>query len=126
MNAYLIIGQREGSSLASTWTEYLCLSKGELKPYKLFTGQYECLAELNDYYDEELEDYVLPEQIDGQSVAGIEDDYVVGGELQQQDETTNVEFASVFDTELRTWLEETGWAKLVALPSIEKAIAGYN
>lgn len=82
----IVIAQRERSSLASTWNEYLCLSEGETESYKLFTGQYESLAELNDCYDEELEDYVLPEQIDGKAVMGIEDDYVVGGELQQQDD----------------------------------------
>lgn len=123
MHTPLVIAQREQSSLASTWNEYLCLSKGETRPYKLFTGQYECLAELNDYYDEELEDYALPDEIDGKAVMGIEDEYFIGGELLQQDESVAIEFASVFDAELRAWLDENGWTKLGVLPNIERAIA---
>ena len=123
MSKPIVIAQREASSMASTWNEYLCLTKGEFNTYKLYIAQYDFLAELNDFYDEEQDDYVLPEQIDGQAVVGIEDDYVVGGELVPQDESAPVEFASVFDAELREWLTQTGWSKLDVLAKIEVAIA---
>lgn len=109
--------------MASTWNEYLCLTKGDLNTYRLYTAQYLSLAELNEFYDEELEDFLLPEQIDGQAVVGIEDEYIVGGELVQQDESASVEFGSVFDTELRDWLKHTGWSQFDVLVKIEAATA---
>ena len=109
--------------MASTWNEYLCLTKGEFNTYKLYIAQYDFLAELNDFYDEELDDYLLPEQIEGQVVMGIEDDYVVGGELVAQEESIPVEFSSVFNAELREWLKDTGWSKLDVLAKIEAATA---
>lgn len=63
----------------------------------------------------------MPEYIDGQAVVGIEDDYVVGGELVQQDESEDVEFSSVFDPCVRAWLVQTGWSKLDVLSKIEVA-----
>ena len=112
--------------MASTWNEYLCLTKGESNTFKLYTAQYDFLAELYDFYDEELHEYVLPEQIDGQVVMGIEDDYVVGGDLVPQDESIPVEFASVFDSELRDWLTQTGWSKFDVLAKIEVATKSVN
>lgn len=126
MSKPIVIAQREASSMASTWNEYLCLTKGEFNTYKLYTAQYDFLAELNDFYDEELDDYLLPEQIEGQVVMGIEDDYVVGGKLVAQDESVPVEFASVFDAELRDWLKHTGWSQFDVLVKIEAAIALFK
>lgn len=123
MSTPIVIAQREASSMASTWNEYLCLTKGEFNTYKLYIAQYDFLAELNDFYDEELDDYLLPEQIEGQVVMGIEDDYVVGGELVAQEESIPVEFSSVFNAELREWLKDTGWSKLDVLAKIEAATA---
>ena len=122
MSKPIVIAQREASSMASTWNEYLCLTKGELNSYRLYIAQYEFLAELNDFYDEDLDDYVVPEQVDGQAVVGIEDDYVVGGELVQQDESEDVEFSSVFDPGVRAWLKRIRWDSLSVLTEIEKVI----
>jgi hypothetical protein len=126
MSKPIVIAEREASSMASTWNEYLCLTKGESNTFKLYTAQYDFLAELYDFYDEELHEYVLPEQIDGQVVMGIEDDYVVGGDLVPQDESIPVEFASVFDSELRDWLTQTGWLKFDVLAKIEVATKSVN
>lgn len=122
MSTPIVVALRESSSMASTWSEYLCLSKGKTKPYKLFIGQYEFLAELDDYYDEDADDYVVPEQIDGKAVVSFEDDYVVGGDLLQQEESDAVEFSSVFDTDVRAWLKKISWDGANVLVDIEKAI----
>lgn len=119
----VVIAEREGTSMASMWNEYLCLVPGEDEPYRLFTGKYEALAECDDFYDEGLDDYVLPDTIDGKAVVGIEDDLVVGGDLVWEDGSDIIEFSNVFDPILKSWLDETRWTKLGVLASIEKAIA---
>jgi hypothetical protein len=109
--------------MASLWNEYLCLKRSGATSFQLFIGQYEGLAELNDYYDEDLEDYVLPTEIDGKQVAGTEDDMVVGGDLVCQDESEAIEFSIIFDPRVKDWLDKTGWSRLGVLPKIETAIA---
>lgn len=109
--------------MSSLWNEYLCLVPGEFEPYKLFIAQYEALAEASDYYDEELEDYVLPAEIDGKPVVGVEDDYVTGGDLIYQECSDTVEFTSVFDPAFKAWLDKNNWTRHGVLSKIESVIA---
>ncbi len=104
-----IVATREGSGMTSAWQEYLCVTYGENLNYKVFEGRYSGLAEAQDYYDEELEEYVLPEFIEGMLVTGIEDDYVVGGELSHSDDQEAVEFQRLGSPNLQQWLKEMGW-----------------
>ena len=108
--------------MASLWNEYLCLVPGEIEPYKLFIAQYEALAEAIDYFDEELEDYVLPAEIDSKQVVGVEDDYVTGGELVYQECSDTVEFTSVFDPSVEAWLDKNYWTRHGVLSKIESEI----
>lgn len=117
-----IIAKRESSSMASTWREYLCLTEGDEKDYKLFTGQYEALASIYDYYDEETGDYELPDEIDGVVVVEINDEYIVGGELSWCDASDTVEFDDVEDPMLVQWLTESGWSKQVSVEDVKKII----
>jgi hypothetical protein len=104
-----IVATREGSGMTSAWQEYLCVTYGENLNYKVFEGRYSGLAEAQNYYDEELEEYVLPEFIEGMLVTGIEDDYVVGGELSYSDDQEAVEFQSLGSPNLQQWLKEMRW-----------------
>ena len=104
-----IVASREGSGMTSAWQEYLCLTYGDNLNYKIFEGRYTGLAEIEDYYDENLEDYVLPEYIDGTIVTGIEDDFVVGGELSYSDDQEAIEFQRLGDSRLQEWLQEMRW-----------------
>jgi hypothetical protein len=112
-NPVTIIASREQSSMVSTWTEYLCLERDDAGAFKLFTGQYEALAEREPFFNEETGDYDIPDEIDGQAVVGVDDDYVVGGELSCIDDEQVVSFRSPDDQEVAMWLESSGWSKHV-------------
>lgn len=49
--------------------------------FLLATADYLAPAEANDYYDPETETYERPNQINGQKVIGLQNDYLVGGNL---------------------------------------------
>ena len=104
-----VVASREGSGMTSSWQEYLCLTYGDTKPYKVFEGRYMGLAEKEDYFDEELEDYDIPEFIDGEIVTGVEDDYIVGGELAYDSDEQAMEFIYLLDINLVNWLSEMQW-----------------
>jgi len=79
----IVLAEQEHSSMASTWTEYLVLERqATQKGWKLFVGKYEALAGCGAYYDEDINEYKLPKTINGKKVAGIDDEWVVGGPLQ--------------------------------------------
>ena len=108
-----IIAEREKSSMASTWTEYLCIQNGKEKRIRLFTGMYEGLDEALKYYDEDTENYKLPKTIDGKNVVKVDDEVVVGGKLNFIDAKDMVEFDSINDSQLSEWLKHTRWIKLI-------------
>lgn len=116
------IVSREQSSMVSCWTEHLCLAPIGGGRNRLFTGQYEALAELNDYYNEETEDYDLPDEIDGKIVNGFQDEYVVGGDLQYFESEEAVEFSSPDEPHVSDWLYASGWNSLVTLGDLSRKV----
>jgi len=118
----MILASREQSSMVSTWTEYLCLQRDEAGAFKLFTGQYEALAERDQFFNEETDEYDIPEEIDGKAVVGLEDDYVVGGDLGYFDEQQTISFKSPDDEALTEWLVSSGWSDKVDTVFIGGAI----
>ena len=72
------IDSREESTMASTWSEYLCLERKTWSTFELSIRGYELLAERSEYEDEDGE-INLPEKIDGNVVIGTEDEYIIGG-----------------------------------------------
>ena len=79
----IVIAKKEEASMASTWTEYLVLERhSKPKSWQLFVGKYEVLAECWDYQDEVTGDFKLPKTIKGIKVVGVEDSWVIGGQLQ--------------------------------------------
>lgn len=111
--------------MVSTWTEYLCLQRDEAGGYKLFTGQYEALAEREQFFNEETGEYDIPDAIDGQIVVGVDDDYVVGGELGCFDDDQAVSFESLEEKGVAMWLESSGWSKSVDRATIAASIARF-
>jgi len=118
----MILASREQSSMVSTWTEYLCLQRDHTGGYKLFTGQYEALAERERFFNEETGDYDIPDEIDGQVVIGVDDDYVVGGELAHFDDEQAVSFTSPGDQVVADWLRTSGWSEKVDPATIRGAL----
>lgn len=101
-----VLTEREESSMASVWNVYLCLKRKSEYRYELSIRRYEALVEAAEYYDDEQEDYILPDEIDGIPVVGLEDDYVVGGELQFYNDDEAIEFATLYSYAVRAWLKE--------------------
>ena len=114
-----IIASREQSTMASTWTEYLCLATALQGQYRLFTGRYESPAELASYYNEDTEEYELPDAIDGKSVQGFDDDYVVGGELKCFENEKIVEFDRLDEPRVVEWLAGSRWSALATLNEVK-------
>lgn len=95
-----VISVREGWGMTSTWKEYLRLSQDDDGRAMLEVCRYEALAETPD--DEDW-DGPLPEEIDGKKVVGVEDDYIVGGELARWDDRTLTYSAADIDRAIR-WI----------------------
>jgi hypothetical protein len=94
--------------MASTWTEYLRLSVIGDGAALLEMCMYEALAEAPDW-DEGDEERALAEEIDGKTVVGIDDDWIIGGELCCIDDDKRLTFdKSDIEGALR-WLTDNGW-----------------
>ena len=76
-----ILASREGASIASNWSEDLCLKRIDETVFELFVGGYEVVAEVSDFFDEETGDEEIPDEIDGYPVQGVVDGYITGGEI---------------------------------------------
>jgi len=116
MSVPVILAEREESSMVSNWNEYCCLLRLPENRLRLFTGRYEGLADIHQYYNEETENYDLPDEIDGKQVVGREDEIVVGGELQSYDD--EVEFVDPSAIEVRSWLDAKRWSTVVSIEMI--------
>jgi hypothetical protein len=111
-------------SPAASWTQYLVLERLEDGKFKLDIRAYELLAEASEYYDEEKDDWNLPGQIDGKDVMGVEDEYVIGGDLLENSYDTEFDTRIVFTLPdqdiLEGWLKKIGWFDDNILKSLMK------
>jgi hypothetical protein len=103
-----IVGSRENSSMVSTWTEYLRLSVIGRATALLEVCRYEALAEAPDCGDGD-EEPVLPEEIDGKKVAGIEDEWIIGGDLLCYDDKQRLFFDKNDIEAAVQWLTDNRW-----------------
>ena len=102
---YLVINRSEQSSMASTWSEYLCLERKTWSNFELSIRGYELLAERTEYEDEDGE-VNLPDEIDGNVVMGTEDEYGIGGSLvHHSDDYGTVEFTNPDENDVSEWLK---------------------
>jgi hypothetical protein len=105
-----IIEGREQSSMSSSWSEYLCLERKSSSTFELSIRGYEFIGEIRDYSDEDGEEN-LPDQIDGKTVVGTVDEYVVGGNLVPiTDDQETVEFSQPDQVEVIEWLKSVSWS----------------
>ena len=112
--------------MVSSWTEYLVLERGQTKKYRLFTGRYEALAEIADYWNDETEDYDIPDQINGVAVVGQEDDYLVGGELSAAESNEIIEFESLNESLVQVWATMQRWDIRKLKPSQLGSVLGIG
>jgi hypothetical protein len=116
------LAHRQNSSMAATWTEYLVLTKGQSKKYLLAPAGYDALAEATDYFDEETDDYKLPSEVHGQKVIGIEDGWVIGGDLGINMDWSGLEFDNPDEPEVAAWLDDFEWSNQIKVTDIKKAL----
>jgi len=83
-----ILAEREASGMTSTWDEFLCVELNKDQSFTLYTGRREVLAEASDFYNEDTEDYEIPDEIDGQAVWGVKEDCVVSESVVDFDRHT--------------------------------------
>jgi hypothetical protein len=105
----IILDEREASSMTSAWTEYLCLRIFSTGEFELFTGSYEGLDEAGNYWNEDTEEYDLPDEINGKKVLFIQDEYVIGGEIEYFNDDECVKASSVNDPRVVKWLSIQDW-----------------
>ena len=110
-----ILQEIECSSMVSTWKEYLCLETRDGRAV-LSHRRFDVLGEVSEFAvetEEGDEEYRIPEVIDGKLVAGIEDGYIVGGELTADacDPEPEIELSGADRETVHDWLTERGFDK---------------
>ena len=119
---YVVLRDRERSSMVSVWDELLCLGFGTVKLYKLYLGAYEILGDKSEYYDAEADEYVLPSDIQGKAVRGIKDDAIIGYEVENMSDESGDEFEFDEPTECEGWLTEARWLDDRLLADLHTAV----
>jgi hypothetical protein len=109
--------------MVSTWSELLCVGFGKTRSYRLYLGIYEVLGEVAEYYDEELDEFSVPDIINGKAVQGVKDDYVVGFWVEDAGYRPDDEFEFDTPSECVDWLTETQWLDDRLLADLTAALA---
>ena len=117
-----IIAERERSGMASVWDEYLCVRKVSETEYELSVRAYEVLAEGWDYYDEESEDYDLPDEINGKAVVGFVDEWIVGGSLIETETFKSLIFSDLTHPDVAQWFDELKWNTSEVMSVLKSAV----
>jgi len=105
-----ILDDRRQFGRVSSWHEYLCLQRLSSNEFEISVCGYEILGERDAYYNEESDEFELPETIDGKSVVAIEDEWVVGGYLvNHSDELMPLRFRTEEIDDLIDWLKYAKW-----------------
>ena len=117
-----IIAERERSGMASVWDEYLCLRKVSETEYELSVRAYEIPAEGWAYYDEESEDYDLPDEINGKAIVGFVDEWIVGGSLIETEAFKSLIFSDLNHPKVMQWFEEVKWSTSAVMSELRTAV----
>jgi hypothetical protein len=80
-----ILAERASATLASAWNEYLTIRNIGPGRARLEICQYEVLAEWFAREDEDGNEILVPSIYKGKKVVGVEDGYLVGGDLIPSD-----------------------------------------
>ena len=89
--------------------EYLRLTYGDKKKYKILAGRYKIPGKVGDFYDEKKSGYKLPERLRGEKNFRGTDECIVRGELLYFSDEQAIEFDSPGEPNLIKWLVEFRW-----------------
>jgi hypothetical protein len=117
-----VLDSRKASTMMSTWTEYLRLSMEHEGTAILEICKYEALAELE--ADDEGK-VVVPEEIYGVKVVGVEGGLIIGGELICDNDEKRFTFTQATLADAISWLEAERWkASEQMLEELTKSVGG--
>jgi hypothetical protein len=118
----IIIDSRSGGSVSGRWTEGLCLKKTAPTVFRLFVGRHGYIGDTHDFYDEEIVEEIVPDDIDGEIVQSTFEGMIFGGEILENEDSGAVDFYDVDETGVTEWLREIGWFLPGTLRKISKHI----
>lgn len=123
----VILDSAEQSTHVSTWTEHLCLQRLPDGKWEIDIRSWEVAGEAKDYeyYDEEAEETVLPDQINGVEVIGTEDEFVVVANLVTHRDDYPVYVFESFDWAEFRVLFPKEWHSVKTWRKIEAALSAY-
>ena len=109
------IDSREESTMVSNWTIHLCAIKIDTN-LKICHMQRKVLGELSDFQEYDEDDELIsdeyPEEVDGEMVYGIEDDFVLGYDLEEDEQYDHmlIELSSTFpESDVIKFLKNERW-----------------
>lgn len=117
-----ILAEREASGMTSTWDEFLCVELNKDQSFTLYTGRREVLAEASDFYNEDTEDYEIPDEVDGQAVRGVKEDCVVSESVVELDDAT-LKLANFEHEVILAWLVDTDWIEDASPAVVKEALS---
>ena len=119
----VVVDNREQSTMGSSWREYLCVRWIEDR-VELSVRMYEWLASVSDLSEDEDGELIVPIQIDGKVVVAVEDDAVVGGNLDCNDDATET-FTLADIASMTEWINDRNWGESKVLQLINEKSAKF-
>lgn len=105
----VVVDSREQSTMASSWREYLCV-RWFGDRVELSVRMHEGLANASAFPENDVGERIIPLQIDGKTVVGVDDDVVVGGDLGCNDDEPQT-FLLADGTGMTEWFNARNWSE---------------
>ena len=130
-NKFWEIDSRENSGRVDSWTEYLCLEKIgggnfvlSIKSHIIIDSEYNGEI-ISQFYDEDTDEYDLPDEINGIKVLGWNAEFLLGVDLENNFQYKRLELTqNDFEQSIRQWMKEINWDLTAQqISQIEKIIS---
>lgn len=126
LHELLVLDQRDGNELIPCWQDFLCIERLTDIQYELSIRIYEVLGCTESYLDKNGI-LCLPEIINGKTVIGVEDEFIVGGTLiRVENEISSFKFTYLNLEGAEQWLKRNKWDKSEIIGSISSIVKKIN
>ena len=110
------IDRRENSGHVDSWMEYLCLEKNgagdfvlSIKSHVIIDSEYNGEI-ITQFYDEDTDEYDIPDEINGIRVLGWNAEFLLGVDLENNFQYTTLEITnSDFEHSMVQWMDSINW-----------------
>jgi hypothetical protein len=120
MKRQIILAERDDQNMWSSTHVFLVLTLNEDGGLFLHQGSHEYLAEACQYFDDDVDEFVLPKEINGKKVVGVEEGYVIGGSIERG--LDFLEVRSCGANQISDWLRERSWGDKIDAESVLRRI----